>query len=132
MQPFEKILMTTKKIVIVGLSRDPLKASHDVAKYLQSNGYKIIPVHPAAIELIGEKVFHSISEIKEPIDIIDVFRPAEECEEITKEAVKLRPKMIWLQLGIENENAKKVADEKGVVFVQNKCTKIEHQRLFGF
>lgn len=129
---FEKILLEAKTIVVVGLSRDPLKASHDVAKYLQENNYKIIPVHPSADELLGEKVFHSLLEIKDPVDIIDIFRPSEECEEIVKIAVKLKPKMIWLQLGIKNEKARKIAEEKGIVFVEDKCTKIEHKRLSGF
>ena len=127
--PLEKLLLSAKTVAIVGLSRDASKESHSVAKYLQAYGYKIIPVNPVADELLGEKVFHSLSEINLPVDVVDVFRPSEECEAVAAEAVKLKPKMLWLQLGIENEAAKKIAEKRGVVFVQNKCIRTEHRRL---
>lgn len=129
MKPFESLLLSAKTIVVVGLSKDPSKESHSVAKYLQERGCKIVPVNPAAEEILGEKVFHSLSEISFPVDVVDVFRPSEECEKIVREAVKLKPKMVWLQLGIESGEAKLAAEKAGIVFVQNKCTKIEHRRL---
>lgn len=128
---FEKIILNAKTILVVGLSRDPKKESNNVAQYLQNQGYRIIPINPSGEEILGQKSFKTISEIKEKIDIVDVFRPGPECEQITKEALKLEPKMVWLQLGIENENAKKLADKEKVVFVQNKCIRIEHKRLAG-
>ncbi len=127
--PFEKILLEAKTIVVVGLSKDPAKESHSVARYLQEHGYKILPVNPTADEILGEKVFHSLSEIKQPVDIVDVFRPSEECGQVVREALLLKPKLVWLQFGIKNEKAKEVAQKAGVVFVQDKCTRIEHKRL---
>ncbi|MBI2598319.1 MAG: CoA-binding protein [Candidatus Diapherotrites archaeon] len=131
LKPLERILLDAKSIAVVGLSRDPSKDSQSVAAYLQEHGYKIIPVNPSSDEILGEKVFHSVSEIKEPVDIVDIFRPSEECGQIVKEAVKLRPKMVWLQLGIESGEAKKIAERSGIVFVQNKCIRTEHRRLAG-
>jgi len=131
LKPFENVLLSAKTIAIVGLSRDAEKESHSVAKYLQAHGYKIFPVNPSADEILGERVFHSLSEIDLPVDIVDVFRPSEECGAIVKEAAKLKPKLVWLQLGIESEAAKKIAKNCGIVFVQNKCIRIEHKRLSG-
>ncbi len=127
--PFESILLSAKTIAVVGLSKDPSKESHVVAKYLQEHGYKIIPVNPSAEEILGEKVFHLLSEINFPVDVVDVFRPSVECEGIVREAVKLKPKMVWLQLGIKSGEAKKIAQAKSIVFAQGKCTKIVHKRL---
>lgn len=126
---FEKILLKAKTIVVVGLSTNPLKDSHIVAKYLQEHGYRVVPVHPSAEKILGERVFHSLLEIDFPVDIVDVFRPSEECAEIAEQAVKLNPKLLWLQLGIENLGAKKIAQKNGIEFVQNKCIKIEHSGL---
>ncbi|MFW9924241.1 MAG: CoA-binding protein [Candidatus Thorarchaeota archaeon] len=124
-----KILLESKTIAIVGASRDPEKAAHNVPKYLQTKGYKIIPVNPSANEILGEKAYHSLSEITEPVDIIDIFRPSEYTPEIIKEAVKLKPKLIWMQLGISNEEAKMIAKNHGIKIVMNKCMKIEHLDL---
>ncbi len=129
--PFEKLLLSAKTVAVVGLSRDASKESHSVAKYLQAHGYKIIPVNPVADELLGEKVFHSLSEINLPVDIVNIFRPSEECEPIVKEAVKLGPKLVWLQLGIESVSAKKIAEKSGAVFVENKCIRTVRRRLAG-
>ncbi len=132
MNDFEKILLNAKNVVVVGISRDKAKASFSVAKYLSDHGYNIIPVNPVADELLGKKVFHSLSEIKQPVDIVDVFRPSEECKQVVVDALKLNPKMVWLQLGIKNNDAKGLAEQKGVVFVQNKCIRTEHKRLSLF
>ncbi|MBI4044840.1 MAG: CoA-binding protein [Candidatus Diapherotrites archaeon] len=131
MKPHEQILLSAKTIAVVGLSRDPKKDSHSVAKYLQEKGYKIIPVNPSGGELLGEKVYTSLSEIKVPVGIVDVFRPSEECAEIAEQAIKLRPKMVWLQLGITSEKAREICEKAGVVFVQNHCIRTEHKRLAG-
>ncbi len=129
---FENILLSAKTIAVVGLSKDESKDSHSVAKYLQSKGYKIIPVNPTAEIILGEKVYSSLSKVKEKVDIVDVFRPSEECESIVLESLKLKPKLVWLQLGIKNENAKKECQKNSVVFVQDKCIRTEHKRLTGF
>lgn len=128
---FEKILLSSKTIVVVGLSRDPAKDSYSVAEYLKGQGYRIIPVNPAGGEILGEKCCKSLSEIIGPVDIVDVFRPSVECAQITAEALRLNPKMVWLQMGIKNGEAKNLCMEKGVAFVQDLCIKIEHKRLNG-
>lgn len=131
LKPFEKILLESKNILVIGLSRNPEKESFKVASYLQEQDYNIIGVNPFGEEILGKKAYKSIAEVREPVDIVDVFRPSEECGKIAEEAVKLRPKMVWLQLGIENQKAREICQKQGVVFVQNKCTKTEHRRLAG-
>ncbi len=124
-----KILRESKTIAIVGCSRDPEKDAHKVPKYLKEHGYKIIPVNPLADEILGEKVYKTISDIKEHIDIIDVFRPSEECLQVVREAIKLKPKVVWMQLGIENTEAAKLAEKSGIKVVMDKCIMIEYKRL---
>lgn len=131
-------ILHSKVIAIVGLSKDPTKDSHSVAKYLQDHGYKIIPINPTATEILGEKVYPDLLKIPEEtarqIEIVDVFRPSAETSEITEQAISLHKKFgclqtVWLQLGIENDEAKKMCEQNGIQFVQNKCIKIEHERL---
>lgn len=122
----EDIILRSKKIVVVGVSRDSEKASHLVPKYLQEQGFKIIPVNPYADEILGEKAYSSLQEITEEIDIIDIFRPSEYTPGIVKEAVKLKPKLIWLQLGIYNQEAKEIAARNNIPFVMNKCMRVEY------
>jgi len=124
-----EILQKFKTIAVVGCSRDPEKEAHKVPKYLKEHGYKIIPVNPSAEEILGEKVYKTLSEIKEPIDIVDVFRPSEECLDVAKEAVKINPKVIWMQLGIKNEEAAKLAEKNGIKVIMDRCIMIEHKRL---
>jgi predicted CoA-binding protein len=126
----KEILRSSKTIAVVGCSRDPEKDAHKVPKYLKEKGYKIIPVNPFAEEILGEKAYKNLSEIKEEVDIVDIFRPSEECLEIVKEAVKLKPKVIWMQLGIENKEAEKLAKENKIKVVMNKCIMKEYQRFF--
>jgi predicted CoA-binding protein len=126
----KEILRSSKTIAVVGCSRDPEKDAYKVPKYLKEKGYKIIPVNPFAEEILGEKVYKNLSEIKEEVDIVDIFRPSEECLGIVKEAIKLKPKVIWMQLGIENKEAEKLAKENKIKVVMNKCIMREHQRLF--
>ena len=116
-------------MAVVGCSRDQEKDAHRVPKYLKEHGYKIIPVNPSAEEILGEKVYKTLSEIKEPIDIVDVFRPSEECLDVAKEAVKINPKVIWMQLGIKNEEAAKLAEKNGIKVIMDRCIMIEHKRL---
>jgi predicted CoA-binding protein len=126
----KEILRSSKTIAVVGCSRDPEKEAHKVPKYLKEKGYKIIPVNPFAEEILGEKAYKNLSEIKEKVDIVDIFRPSDECLEIVKEAVKLKPKVIWMQLGIENREAEKLAKENKIKVVMNKCIMREYQRFF--
>ena len=126
----KEILKSSKTIAVVGCSRDPEKDAYKVPKYLKEKGYKIIPINPFAEEILGEKVYKNLSEIKEEVDIVDIFRPSEECLGIVKEAIKLKPKVIWMQLGIENKEAEKLAKENKIKVVMNKCIMREHQRFF--
>ena len=125
-----EILEKNKIIAVVGASRNPSKAAHSIPKYLKEHGYTIIPVNPMAETILEEKVYQSLSEIPVQVDIVDIFRPSEDTPKIVEEAVKLKPKLIWLQLGIVNEKAKEIAEKNGIPFVMDKCMKIEHMRLF--
>ena len=135
------ILKNSKTIAMVGISsekkgEDPKnlkrKPANVVMKYMQDFGYKVIPVNPFAEgEIInGEKVVLSLEKIFEPIDIVDVFRPSKETPNFAKEAIKIGSKVLWLQYGIQNEDAKKIAEDAKVQYIENKCIKQEYQRLF--
>jgi len=125
----KKLLQESKTIAIVGLSPKPDRASNDVAGYLKKNGYRIIPVNPGHDEILGEKSYASLSEIPEKIDIVDIFRRPEHVGPIIDEALKTDAPIVWLQLGIRNdEEAQKVVDA-GRIVIQDKCIKQEHQHL---
>ena len=117
---------------MIGVSNDPTKASTIVMKYMQKYGYKVYPVNPSAKgqKILGEEVFSKITEIKEPIDIVDVFRPSNEALEIAKDTVKIGAKVLWLQLGIKSDAARSIVEEKNIEYVENKCTKMEYQKIF--
>ena len=133
MQDTKEILEKYKKIALVGASKDLTKTSTVVMKYLQKYGFKVYPVNPSMIgeEILGEKVFGSILEIDNPVEIIDVFRPSDEVIEIAKEAVKINAKVLWLQLDIKNEQAKKIVEANNIIYIENKCTKIEFEKYFN-
>lgn len=125
-----KIFKQTKIIAIVGLSPNPDKPSNRVAVYLQKEGFKIIPVYPKEDIILGEKVYRSLDEIKEQVDMVDMFRKAEFASTILEQIEKRDDvKTLWLQLGIVNNEVAKKAQERGFHFVQNRCTKIEHAKL---
>lgn len=126
----KKILIETKVIAVVGCSRNPEKDAHIVPKYLKEHGYQIIPVNPFADEVLGHESYESLCEIGEPVDVVEVFRPSNEVLEVVKEAIKLKPKAIWMQLGIKNEEASTLAKENGIKVVMDKCMMVEHKRLF--
>ena len=121
------ILTKYKNIALVGASKDLKKTSSIVMKYLQNNGYKVYPVNPTirGEKILGEKVYAKVSEIDGQVDIIDVFRPSNEAAEIANEAVKIRAKVLWLQLDIKSPEARKIAEANNIIYVENKCTKIE-------
>jgi len=124
------ILEESKTVAIVGLSPKPEKDSNRVAKYLQQNGYKIYPIYPKEETILGEKVYRSLSEIEDDIDIVNIFRKPEIVASVVDEAIeKKNIKTIWTQLGIVNNEAIKRAKDAGFKTVQNHCTKIEHQKL---
>ena len=127
MDETKDILTKYKNIALVGASKDLKKTSSIVMKYLQNNGYKVYPVNPTirGEKILGEKVYAKVSEIDEQVDIIDVFRPSNEAAEIANEAVKIKAKVLWLQLDIKSPEARKIAEANNIIYVENKCTKIE-------
>jgi hypothetical protein len=125
----KELLETSKTVAMVGLSPNEEKASNLVAKYLKERGYRVIPVNPGYDEILGEKSYKSVSEIPEKVDVVDIFMRAENVVPVVQEAVQIKPRAIWLQLGIANDEAKKIAEENGITFVQDACMKQEHTRL---
>jgi len=128
----KEILSKYKTIAMVGVSKDSTKASTIVMKYMQKYGYKVIPVNPGARgeKILGEEVFEKLEDIKIPIDIVDVFRPSAEALKYAEETVKIRAKVFWLQLGIRSEGAKKLIEIENIKFIENRCTKLEYQKIF--
>jgi predicted CoA-binding protein len=120
------ILQGAKTIAVVGASRDPFKAGGSVPEGLQERGFRIIPVNPYATELFGERVYRSLLEIPKEIqiDIVDVFRPSEDAAEIAGQAVAIGAKALWLQLGINSDEARRIAESAGLDFVENECTAV--------
>ncbi|MDQ2904515.1 MAG: CoA-binding protein [Chloroflexota bacterium] len=130
------ILRTYRHIAIVGVSADPYRPSHFVAIYLQAEGYDIVHINPryAGQTILGKRVYASLTEAKEAgeqIEIVDVFRRSKDVPPIAEEAIKIGAKVLWLQLGIRNDEAGAHAQEAGLIFVQDRCIKIEHARFFG-
>ncbi len=132
MSQIKNILSKYKSIAMIGVSNDQTKPSTIVMKYMQKYGYKVYPVNPSAKgkKILGEEVYAKITDIKESIDIIDVFRPSREVLEIAEDAVKINAKVLWLQLGIRDENAKKLVEKNHMEYIENKCTKMEYQKNF--
>lgn len=132
------VLNRSRTIAVVSLSRNPEKDSHRVARYLQSKGYRIVPINPLADEVLGERSYPSLRELpddlKAEIDVVDVFRPSGDVAPIVDEVVEMRrrfgkPEAVWMQLGIVNEEAARRAREAGLSVVMDRCMKIEHFRL---
>jgi len=128
----KEILSKYKTIAMVGVSKDPTKASTIVMKYMQKYGYKVIPVNPSAKgeKILGEEVFEKLEDIKTPIDIVDVFRPSNEAFGYAKETIKIGAKVLWLQLGIRSPGAKEILEKKNIEYIENRCTKMEYQKIF--
>ena len=122
-------ILSLKKVVVIGMSKHSSKAAHFVPKYLSDNGYDITPVNPTAEEILGKKCYDSISEIDEEIEIVDIFRPSEQVLPFVQEAIKKKPKVIWLQEGIHNSEAEELARQDGIKVVYNRCMLAEHKRL---
>ena len=132
MSEIKNILSKYKSIAMIGVSKDPKKTSTIVMKYMQDYGFKVYPVNPSAKgeKILGEEVYANISEINKSVDIVDVFRPSSEAYGIAEEAVKIGAKVLWLQLGIRDENAKKLVEDNKIEYIENKCTKMEYQKHF--
>ena len=129
----KEILSKFKNVALVGASGDLTKTSSVVMKYLQNSGFKVYPVNPnmKGQKILGEIVFGKISEIKSPVEIIDVFRPSNEVIEIAREAVEIGAKVLWLQLKIKNEEAKKIVEANNIIYIEDKCTKIEIEKFIN-
>ena len=132
MSETKDILSKYKTIAMIGVSKDPAKPSTIVMKYMQKYGFKVIPVNPRAKgeKILGEEVYEKITDIKEPIDIVDVFRPSREAYGIAEDTVKIGAKVLWLQLGIRDESAKDLMKKNDIEYIENKCTKMEYQKFF--
>lgn len=125
METPERILREYGNIAVVGVSRDPSKAAHSVPRALQAAGYHVIPVNPHADSLLGQKVYRTLAEIPEPIEVVLVFRPSSEAPEIARQAAAIGAKALWLQLGISSDEARSVAESAGLAFVEDHCIGVE-------
>ena len=132
MSEIKNILSKYKSIAMVGVSKDPKKTSTIVMKYMQDYGFKVYPVNPSAKgeKILGEEVYAKVTDINQNVDIVDVFRPSSEAYGIAEDAVKIGAKVLWLQLGIRDQKAKKLVEENKMEYVENKCTKMEYQKYF--
>jgi len=122
-------ILKMKKVAVIGMSKNPDKAAHYVPKYLHENGYDIIPVNPNSDVILKKQCYDEITDVPDEIDIIDVFRPSDQVLSIIKGAIKKKPKVIWLQEGIHNEEAEQLAHDAGIDVVFNRCMLAEHRRL---
>lgn len=129
------VLKRTKRVAVVGVSMNPVRPSYYVARYLSLKGYTVIPVNPghAGKMLFGQTVQASLSDIKDGVDMVDIFRRSEAVPPIVDEALEVFPGLdtVWMQIGVENAEAAAKAESCGVTVIQNRCPKIEYQRLFG-
>ena len=125
------ILARSRTIAIVGLSANWYRPSYFAAKYMQEHGYRIVPVNPTYTEVLGETCYPSIAAIPDPVDIVDCFRKPEEMPALARDAVAKGANVLWMQLGIRNDDAARIASDAGLDVVQNRCVKIEHARIMG-
>ncbi len=126
-----RILRDCRTIAMVGLSANWYRPSFFAAKYMQDHGYRIIPVNPNYAEILGEKCHPELAAIPETVDVVDVFRRPESTPQLAREAVAIGAQVLWLQLGVVNEEAARIATDGGLETVMDRCVKIEHARLFG-
>ena len=119
-------MLAGKRVAVVGISDDPTRPSHDVARYLQAAGLEIIPVNPNLKQVLGLKCYPSLAAVPGPVDVVDVFRRPEFCPDVVRDAVAAGAKGVWLQSGIISDEAEQIAAEAGIDFVQDRCMKVEH------
>ncbi|MGH9921713.1 MAG: CoA-binding protein [Nitrososphaerales archaeon] len=125
-----KQILSMKNVAVVGMSKHPTKDAHHVPKYLIENGYNVIPVNPTAEEILGRKCYKTLLDVPDKIDIVDVFRPSEHVPPIVNDAIAKGVKVVWMQLGISNNEAAQEASKHGIKVVYNRCMLVEHARLF--
>lgn len=131
-QKITNLLIRTKVIAIVGLSPQPDRPSHAVAKFLLARGYNIIPVNPACAEILGRPCYPNLAAVPRAVDMVDVFRKSEDVLPIAQDAIRIGAKSLWLQLGVINPQAMLLAEAAGLIAVENLCIKIEYMQRFGF
>jgi predicted CoA-binding protein len=129
--PITKILRDSKTIAVVGLSSNPMRPSFGVTEYMQEVGYRIIPVNPNETEVLGEKSYARLEDAAETIDIVNIFRRAEEVAPVVESAIRIGAKVVWMQQGIENEAAAERARAAGMVVIEDACILVEHRRRAG-
>jgi predicted CoA-binding protein len=130
-ETIRRILRKSRTIAVVGLSAQWHRPSYFAAKYLQEHGYRVIPVNPGYPEILGEKCYKSLREIPEAVDVVDCFRRSNEIPALADDAIAIGAKVLWMQLGVENAEARHKAEAAGLEVVENRCMKIEHCRIFG-
>jgi predicted CoA-binding protein len=123
------ILDEANTIAVVGASSDPSRAGYYIPKYLQENGYRIVPVNPNCDEVLGEHCYDSLEDIPFPVDVVEVFRRPEYTPDVARQAVAIGAKAMWLQLGIFNAEARRIAEEGGLQYVEDECMGPQHRRL---
>lgn len=125
------VLRSSRTIAVVGLSAEPDRPSHEVAQYLQAQGYRIVPINPKYAQILGQTCYADLAAVPFPIDVVDVFRKPQDCVPIAEQAVAVGAKVLWLQLGVVNPDARAVAERAGLTVVMDRCIKIEHRRCQG-
>jgi len=126
-----RILAQSRTIAVVGLSANWYRPSNFAAKYMQDKGYRIIPVNPTYTEVLGQRCYPNLTAIGSPVDVVDCFRKSEDIVPIAREAVAIGAKVLWMQLGVRNEEAARIALDAGLDVVMDRCVKIEHARILG-
>ena len=124
-----KEILSLESIAVIGMSKISSKAAHHIPKYLSENGFDVTPVNPNADEILGIKSYNIITDVKKDVDIVNVFRPSDQVLSIVKDVIKIKPKVIWLQEGIHNPEAERLASNAGIKVVFNRCMMVEHRRL---
>jgi predicted CoA-binding protein len=127
----QRVLHTARTIAVVGLSSNELRASYFVGYYLKRHGYRVIPVNPRETRILGETCYPSLSDVPEPVDVVNVFRAPDVLPGIAREAVAIRAGALWCQFGVINSGAARIAEDGGVTVIMDRCLKVEHARYVG-
>jgi predicted CoA-binding protein len=132
-EELRRILADARRIAVVGLGDNPGRPAYSVARYLQKHGYQIAPIHPRDDETLGQRVFRSLEDAAAagPVDIVDVFRRSDAIPSLVAPCVAIRPRVVWLQVGVRNDAAAEALEAAGIPVVQNRCLAVEHNRLAG-
>ena len=123
-------ILSLKKVAVIGMSKHSAKAAHFVPKYLSEHGFDITPINPNSTEILGKKSYPNVSSLDQPVDIVDIFSPSEDVLPFVEDAIKKKPKVLWLQEGMHTSEAEELARSNGIMVVFNRCMLAEHQRLF--